>query len=598
MAYAERRGDCYRGRYKNPPGVTPKWGTVSEDDDGYPFARKGHALVAAEDKEAEVRQLLAEWRKLTQVHPAPAVDGVSMEEWRRLLEGLRRKANGGRDPNAGDITLADYVQQRWWPAQDLEPRTVDQYKYRLKHQVLPFFGRRPVNSLIDPEEIAAWERGMVGRWAQSTAADSRSLLTTILGDAKEAGLVDVNAAQRRRGRGRKKNRQKGRRRRAIGKQWATPLEALLVAERCAVLTGQDDDFVMWVTDAWCGLRWGELIGLELDSFRLSKLHVEWQLSELNSHFSKEDPKDGSFRNDDPAFFGAVDLPPFLSALLSDHIQRRPPRACRCPGRECGAGSRLLFLGSDGGHPRRSDYNRRYWRPAADGVYPGEGGKRPRPARPVLVDLAAPWPGQVLRPAWAPAEGDTWEPPRGRGWTRFDLPVVDELAVGCDCGARAGQACTSRSGRATLAHGPRRELAEARGHVTWRAPGSWLPVRKALTPHGLRHALKTWMIEDGIPEVLQHDRLGHVMTGIGATYSHVSPAMREELKGALQERWETALGQRAALSARSAVPLVDALLAPYRKPFGDFVSRSSPEHAKGPLSLAGERASDLGGAEGI
>jgi len=47
-----------------------------------------------------------------------------------------------------------------------------------------------------------------------------------------------------------------------------------------------------------------------------------------------------------------------------------------------------------------------------------------------------------------------------------------------------------------------------------------------------------MIEDGIPDVMSHDRLGHVMSGIGVTYFHVSARMRAELVAALQERWES------------------------------------------------------------
>lgn len=43
------------------------------------------------------------------------------------------------------------------------------------------------------------------------------------------------------------------------------------------------------------------------------------------------------------------------------------------------------------------------------------------------------------------------------------------------------------------------------------------------------------------------------------YGHVSPAMRAELAAALQERWEAALRERARLSRRSIVPVLDALL---------------------------------------
>ena len=43
------------------------------------------------------------------------------------------------------------------------------------------------------------------------------------------------------------------------------------------------------------------------------------------------------------------------------------------------------------------------------------------------------------------------------------------------------------------------------------------------------------------------------------YGHVSPAMREEIKEALQTRWEESLRQRSRLATGSAVPLPGQLL---------------------------------------
>ena len=37
-----------------------------------------------------------------------------------------------------------------------------------------------------------------------------------------------------------------------------------------------------------------------------------------------------------------------------------------------------------------------------------------------------------------------------------------------------------------------------------------PVKPGLTFHGLRHGHKTWMIADGVPEVAQARRLGHIL----------------------------------------------------------------------------------------
>ena len=92
---------------------------------------------------------------------------------------------------------------------------------------------------------------------------------------------------------------------------------------------------------------------------------------------------------------------------------------------------------------------------------------------------------------------------------------------------------------------------------------WLPVKDGLTPHGLRHGHKTWMAEDGIPEILAEQRLGHQIPGMRGLYAHASQQMREKLTVALQARWDESLRQRAAIDPHSPVPLLDNLLAPYR-----------------------------------
>ena len=67
----------------------------------------------------------------------------------------------------------------------------------------------------------------------------------------------------------------------------------------------------------------------------------------------------------------------------------------------------------------------------------------------------------------------------------------------------------------------------------------------------------------MPEILAELRLGHEVPGMRGLYSHVSAKMREELKAALQARWEESLQERAALDPQSAVPALDQLLAPVR-----------------------------------
>jgi hypothetical protein len=74
-----------------------------------------------------------------------------------------------------------------------------------------------------------------------------------------------------------------------------------------------------------------------------------------------------------------------------------------------------------------------------------------------------------------------------------------------------------------------------------------------------------MTEDRIPEILGELCLGHEVPGMRGLYSHASDRMREELKEALQSRWEESLRKRAELSPRSSVPALDKLLALLRAP---------------------------------
>jgi hypothetical protein len=489
MAYGEKRGKTWRSRYKRPDGT---WGTATYDANGLPFTSRKAAEEWGNDQEAAMR------------------------------------AGTWYDPKAGEVTLAEWI-ERWLPAQDLEETTTVRNLSLIKNHLLPAYGHRKLKSLNSWEEITAWELAKRSTlkpngkpYSPRTAADARGLLATILNDAKAAGLVTVNAAERRRGRGRKRARKKLLAR-SPEKKWPTPLQGLLVAERAALLSGRDEEFVELVAIAWTGMRWGEAQGLERPYVLPDHIQLDWQLREISGKFGKAPPKDDSDRR--------IDLPAFLADLFSRHSKANPDGHCRCEGDPGCGGGRYLFLTTDRRHHRRSNYERRYWRPATDGIYPGKGGKSPWPARPVLVDASI-WPGIPLRPAWPyTVPGQPWTLPRGQGHTRHEQAGVP-LA-------------------------------------------SWLPLKPGLVPHGLRHGHQTWMVEDHIPEVLRAERMGHTLPGIQHLYTHISDQMRDELKQALQHRWEKALDQRAALSPHSPVPLLDALLTERAQKLG---SRTSPETA--------------------
>jgi hypothetical protein len=86
-------------------------------------------------------------------------------------------------------------------------------------------------------------------------------------------------------------------------------------------------------------------------------------------------------------------------------------------------------------------------------------------------------------------------------------------------------------------------------------------------------------EDGIPEILAKQRLGHDVPGMRGLYAHVSHRMREDLTAALQARWEESLRERARINPHSPVLLLDNPLAPFRA--GGTTSQISPKREQLP-----------------
>ena len=63
-----------------------------------------------------------------------------------------------------------------------------------------------------------------------------------------------------------------------------------------------------------------------------------------------------------------------------------------------------------------------------------------------------------------------------------------------------------------------------------------PILKGMHFHDTRHTHKTWLIEDGIPEIAQARRLEHHLPGVSGIYSHVTPAMTQQIVTSLEHRW--------------------------------------------------------------
>lgn len=430
MAYAEKRGNTWRVKYSTSAGERSRSG----------FPDKQSALDWGREQEAEIRR----------------------RRW--------------RDPRSGDITVEAWI-AKWRRGQDLAETTDQNYRYMIRRHILPAFGAKTLNEL-ERMDIEAWEKGIRDRkFSPSVAAKARSVFATILNDAVEEGYLAANPATKKRGRG----RQDLRAAKTAESLWLNEHQVLAAAERASMISGRPDEFVWIILAAYTGMRGAELRGLQRRFCRLREIRVEWQLREVDGKTFVAPPKHNSRRT--------IPLPPFLVALMSDHLQRVPQEACECHGAD------FVFRNQEGGHQLRTNFTNRYWRPAVDGLpVPRKGQAR----LPLLVDEEG---RMVYR--------------KGRG--RISREGMERLAV-----------------------------------------ASWLPILPDATPHDLRHSHKTWMIDDGIPEVAQFERLGHKLTGIREIYSHVTAEFRDRILDGLERRMTRALKARAR-KGPSAVPVLQELL---------------------------------------
>ncbi|HEY6795109.1 MAG TPA: LacI family DNA-binding transcriptional regulator, partial [Kineosporiaceae bacterium] len=269
--------------------------------------------------------------------------------------------------------------------------------------------------------------------------------------------------------------------------------------------------------------------------------VEWQLYELdNGELRRCPPKDDSYRT--------IDTPEWLSGLLQAHVTRSDPKPCPCHGRKYvfrghGAvkgkarqqGAHLADVARRAGvstgtvsnvlnHPDIvTDTTLAKVKAAIEGLGYVRGG--------AAGELAAHWrrsgfAGSLFQPAVT-----GWYPKRGSE-AAHPVPLLAEPWPGIPVRGR---------------------------HASRRAELNWLPIAPGLTPHSLRHTHKTLMEELSTPHKLMDERMGHEDGSVQARYSHITAEMRRRLLEGLTQRWCTSLRARQALSPRSPLTTLDALL---------------------------------------
>lgn len=334
------------------------------------------------------------WKKTPEKKSGFPTRKAALDYARRQEIEASDQARAGLQPS--DMLFEEWVNQ-WYAALDLEPNTMAAYQVTLENHLLPRWGDYKLTDLANAAlQVDEWITGLTrAGYSDSSITSYRRLLYTLCADAIEAGHMVRNPAAKRRTRGRVAVRRK-RYQAERDKRTATdPFTALLIAERCAILTGRDDDFIMVVTAFYTGARWGELIGLLISAVH-PRLQIHHQLSRGNLW---KEPKDGSVRD--------LDVPPFLARLLARQAAQvkhpAPPSGARwCP---CAEGKPDKYRHRPGIHlfsgPRSWHWANNHFGPyifdaATRGVTkPGTPQERPiRVARPAEGELG---PLDVTRP---------------------------------------------------------------------------------------------------------------------------------------------------------------------------------------------------------
>ncbi|HEX3784572.1 MAG TPA: site-specific integrase [Pseudonocardiaceae bacterium] len=131
--------------------------------------------------------------------------------------------------------------------------------------------------------------------------------------------------------------------------WAPPEDVVRIARQAGMVGGPVAELLV-ITAGWTGCRWGELTGLQRDRVDLDRGLITIDKTNGCLHESSHGMWLGPPKTVSSA--RTIQLPPFLTDLLRKHLAQHS--------------GQLVFTGPKGGWLRRSDFNRRIFKPAVEG----------------------------------------------------------------------------------------------------------------------------------------------------------------------------------------------------------------------------------------
>lgn len=251
------------------------------------------------------------------------------------------------DPNAGRVTFAAFAQD-WLSAQTSDPSTREAMDSRLRNHLLPTLGGYELRA-IKPSTVQAWLRSRQQECAPRTVHVLLANLSAILGAAVDDGLIVKNPCASKSVRAPK-----------VEDKRIVPWTREQVA---AIIDGHPERYrAAPMPAAGCGLRQGEVFGLDLDAvdFLGRRIIVKQQIKLLRGRMVLAPPKGGRTRE--------VPLPDVVAFALSEHLARYPAQEITLPWRETGGPERtvrLLFTTRERKPINRNHFNGQTWRPAVE-----------------------------------------------------------------------------------------------------------------------------------------------------------------------------------------------------------------------------------------
>ncbi|MEU1906615.1 tyrosine-type recombinase/integrase [Streptomyces hygroscopicus] len=320
------------------------------------------------NKETGKRERTALWGKCTRyrVKGIPGVRDRSFDTVADAKAWLAETQTDSRrgdfvDPRDGAISLTEYVEKHWWPAQVHPAQTLESMKRRIWGHVLPHLGELALKD-VGVAELRKWSADVQRQVGPGTAYVAWVYLKAIMQAAVEDKRLFRNPCK---GSSSIKPPKKPERKARAWQQERVDMVREKLPDRYRILLD---------LGVGCGLRQGEAFAFSPGDVRGDSVHIERQVLRHKSQLYFGPPKGGKERD--------VPLTPALAKRLLGHQERFTPVEVTLPwldpeepdlSREQRRKVTvpLLVYSIRGGAIDRTTWNTKTWKPAlaAAGVIP-------------------------------------------------------------------------------------------------------------------------------------------------------------------------------------------------------------------------------------